>query len=165
MAKAPKRSASRRIPPPTPRGKRKAALPRTMPRFARKAPPLAPGDPLATILATLPGANAPGNTIETNTNYAMSQDDRIVLVVQNGATIALPAAPLLAFPTYVIADGGIVTVNGPIQGGPATLTQGTIGIFTYSTISGMWSTVTSMLFFVPQSFANWSNHLSYAGTK
>ena len=29
----------------------------------------------------------------------------------------------------------------------------------------MWSTVTSMLFFDPQSFAKLSNHLSYSGTK
>src|SRR5579883_3213425 len=31
--------------------------------------------------------------------------------------------------------------------------------------SGMWSTVTATLFFWPQSLANWSNHLSKAGTK
>src|ERR1043165_5599546 len=29
----------------------------------------------------------------------------------------------------------------------------------------MWSTVTATPFFDPQSFANWSNHLSYSGTK
>ena len=31
--------------------------------------------------------------------------------------------------------------------------------------TGMWSTVTEILFFSPQSLANLSNHLSYSGTK
>src|SRR5262249_50828045 len=31
--------------------------------------------------------------------------------------------------------------------------------------TGMWSTVTAILFFCPQSFAKLSNHLSYSGTK
>src|SRR5262249_47113536 len=31
--------------------------------------------------------------------------------------------------------------------------------------TGMWSTVTAILFFSPQSLANLSNHVSYSGTK
>ena len=112
---------------------------RKMPRLSEKATPLAPGDPNATNIATLPGPNGIGNTIETNTNYTMGQEDRVVLVVQNGATVTLPEEPLLGYPVYIVADGGIVTVSGPIRGGNLTLAQGTIGILTYSAISGEWS--------------------------
>ena len=112
---------------------------RQMPRRSEKVTPLAPGDPNATNIATLPGPNGIGNTIETNTNYTMGQEDRVVLVVQNGATITLPEEPLLGYPVYIVADGGIVTVSGPIRGGNLTLAQGTIGILTYSAISGEWS--------------------------
>jgi hypothetical protein len=96
---------------------------------------------VATNVGTTPGPNGIGNVIETDTDYQMEQEDERILVVQNGATIALPLEPLLAFPVWIEADGGPVTVTGPIQGGNVILPQGTIGVFTYSTISGTWSSV------------------------
>ena len=107
----------------------------------RLAARLAPGDPQATNAGTYPGAYGIGNTIITDTNYTMSTEDERILVVQNGATITLTTKPLLGYPVYVIADGGVVLVEGPIQGGTQTLLQGTIGVFAYSTSSGMWSNI------------------------
>ena len=121
-------------------GKRPASpRPKAMPRLSAPSKRLAPGDPQATNTATLPGAGAVGNTILTDTNYTMGTEDQTVIVVQNGATVTLAEEPLLGYPVYVIADGGVVLVEGPIQGGTQTLLQGTIGVFAYSTSSGMWS--------------------------
>lgn len=119
-----------------------ATAPRKMSRSSPKAAPLAPGDPSATNTATYPGPNGLGNTIETNTNYTMGQEDRCIVVVQSGATIGLPPEPLLGYPVFIVADGGIVTVTGSIRGGSQTLAQGSVGIFIYSSISGEWSKVT-----------------------
>ena len=113
-----------------------------MPRLSlRKTPRLAPGDPQATSTGTLPGAGAVGNTILTDTDYAMGTEDQTVLVVQNGATITLALEPLQGYPVFVVADGGIVVVTGPIQGGAQTLAQGTVGIYEFSANSEMWSSV------------------------
>ena len=49
------------------------------------------------------------------------------------------AEPLLGYPIYIVADGGVVTVTGSIQGGTQTIPQGSIGVFVYSSISGEWS--------------------------
>ena len=127
--------------PGTRRGSRlSATAPRKMSRSSPKAAPLAPGDPIAINTATSPGPSGDGNVIETNTVYQMGQEDRCVLVVQTSATIALPLEPLLGYPVFVVADGGSSTVTGPIQGGNQIVSQGSIGIFVYSAISGEWST-------------------------
>jgi hypothetical protein len=122
------------------RGTRKAGAPhKLMPRITKKEAPLAPGDPVATVFGTLPGAYATGNTIQTNANYAMGTEDQIIQVVQNGATITLPTEPLDGYVVTIVADGGAVTVLGPIYDGTQVLSQGTIGEFSYSAISGEWS--------------------------
>jgi hypothetical protein len=113
-------------------------------RGLRLAKPLAPGDPVAVNAAVLPGPYPTyGNVIETNTAYTMGQEDQVVLVVQNAATITLCDDPLTAYLVWVIADGGAVTVQGtaetPIQGGTVTVAEGTVAGFSYSPISGTWS--------------------------
>ena len=123
-------------------GKRPASpRPKAMPRLSAPSKRLAPGDPQATNTATLPGAGAVGNTILTDTNYTMGTEDQTVIVVQNGAVITLALGPLQGYPIFVVADGGIVTVSGPIQGGTQTLAQGSVGIYEFSTNSGKWSSV------------------------
>ena len=124
---------------------RTASSSRSMPipsvSLSKRSTRLAPGDPQAINTATFPGGNNVGNTIITDTNYAMSQDDQRVIVVQTGATITLPTEPLLGYPTYIVADGGTVIVNGPIHGGALTVPEGTIVILVYSSNSGEWSFV------------------------
>ena len=124
------------------RGSRRSAVaPRKLARQSL-AQPLAPGDPQATNTATAPGPNGDGNTILTDTFYQMGQEDQRVVVMQNAATIALPLQPLNGYPVYITADGGTATITGNIQGGTVVLAQGTIGIFTYSDESGLWSVLT-----------------------
>ena len=125
------------------RGKKQSALaPRKSSRSTSRSAPLAPGDPLATQRAVQPGPNGTGNTIVTDAFYQMGQEDQRVVVQQNAATVALPLQPLNGYPVFIVADGGIATVTGTIQGGNVSLQQGTIGIFVYSDESGEWSVST-----------------------
>src|SRR5271168_3653798 len=73
--------------------------------------PLRPGDPVAVL-----GAQPLVNIIETDTDYDLDQNDAIV-VCQVALTLTLTSQPLTATPIQVVADGGPVTVMGPIQGG------------------------------------------------
>lgn len=114
-----------------------------------RAQPLKPNDPTAIGVgnaAILPGANGAGNAIETNINYAMSQEDRVVICAA-AVTITLNDEPLSAYTVWVVADGGNCVVAGhpdaPIQGGSRTIAQGLFGGFIYSPVSGEWSTIFS----------------------
>ena len=113
--------------------------------------PLAPNDPRAIGVgggaAVLPGPNAGiggsgGNCVETNINYTMQQEDRII-IASAAITVTLPPEPLTGNPVWICADNGAVTVTGPIQGGNRTIAQGLFGGFTYSALSGEWSTIFS----------------------
>ena len=113
--------------------------------------PLAPNDPRAIGVgggaAVLPGPNAGiggsgGNCVETNINYTMQQEDRII-IASAAITVTLPPEPLTGNPVWICADNGTVTVTGPIQGGNRTIAQGLFGGFTYSALSGEWSTIFS----------------------
>lgn len=113
--------------------------------------PLAPNDPSAIGVgggaAVLPGPNAGiggsgGNCVETNINYTMQQEDRII-IASAAITVTLPPEPLTGNPVWICADNGAVTVTGPIQGGNRTIAQGLFGGFTYSALSGEWSTIFS----------------------
>jgi hypothetical protein len=104
---------------------------------------LGPNDPQALgsgNVAVLPGGNIVGNVQITNEDYTLEQDDRVILVAAP-ATITLNDQPLSGFPVWIIADGGMVTVDGPIQGGPSTIMQGFVGIYVQSPSSGLWSLV------------------------
>jgi collagen type VII alpha len=118
--------------------------------------PLAPNDPQAIGAgggaAVIPGPNAGiggsgGNRIETNENYEMQQEDRVVIVsapaTPGAVTIELSPEPLTGNEVWIVADGTNVTVTGPIQGGPRTIAQGLFGGFMYSALSGEWSTIFS----------------------
>lgn len=108
--------------------------------------PLAPGDPQAigqgSGVAVLqgPSASGTGNTVETNINYTMGQEDSTVLC-SGAVAITLCPEPLAAFPVWVFADSGSVTVKGPIQGGPCTVQTGSVTGFMYSPLSGEWSVI------------------------
>ena len=66
-----------------------------------------------------------GNCVETNINYTMQQEDRII-IASAAITVTLPPEPLTGNPVWICADNGAVTVTGPIQGGNQRLPKASL---------------------------------------
>lgn len=114
-----------------------SSIRRTAPRLR-----LGPNDPQALGVGTaaiLPGPNGSGNVQITDEAYTLAQEDRLVIVAVNAATLTLCPEPLSGFPVTIVADGGVTTVKGPIQGGTQTIPQGLVGVFVFSPESEEWS--------------------------
>jgi hypothetical protein len=82
------------------------------------------------------------NTIDTDEDYTTAQNDGII-IARAALTLTLGANPLTGSPLIVIADGGDILVNGPIQLGPITVPQGTLQAFSFSQFSETWSVIAS----------------------
>jgi len=103
---------------------------------------MGPNDPQALGIGTaaiLPGPTGPGNVQITDEAYTLQQEDRLVIVAVVATTLTLCPEPLSGFPVTIVADGGVATVLGPIQGGAQTIQQGFIGTFVHSPESNEWS--------------------------
>lgn len=108
-------------------------------------------DPKPTSIA---GVQYLTNVVRTGVNYTMEQNDAGVLATV-AITVTLCPEPLALSPVLIYADGGDVTVAGPLQGGTVTVPQGTTATFSFSPVSNTWGVSSSPNGSGAQSVTTW----------